>query len=159
MSYSKNKLRDRAKVEALWTRLLLEWSPVEHADQPTWQKSCKVFESFIQQVEPNRFLFLINSLDDDTIYEQVIVAAVFDTAAKEADNLLFEFLGTACELMGGFQFVRDRPANEVRIQQLCWVEGDLYGIDSEGVVFKKDWAKDGNWTRCNMTREHLPSTN
>jgi hypothetical protein len=156
---SKNKLIDRGKVESMWKHLHYEWARVVGVERPTWRKTCKVFDAFIEEGEPNRFNFLINSLDEDVIYEQMMGVAYWQDAIYEGDKLLFEFVAVGTEILGNITLTRDRPPNEVRITQLCWVEGDLYGLDKDGVVFKKDHVKDGNWVKCNMVRADTPADN
>ncbi len=64
-----------------------------------------------------------------------------------ANQLIYEFVATGVETLGGFSLALDRPADEIRFTQISSHGTDLYGIDQFGVVFRREG---GIWFRCEM---------
>lgn len=141
MAYSRNLLEHRPKVEALWDQLHTSWHKVNDpkVEYPIWRKDCDpLFDVCIEQIEPYKFLFSIDITDaGKTLYQQRMQATSIEAAQEEGDKLVFEFLATGVEILGGFLLSRDRPHNEVRLKYITELGGSLFGLAEDGIVYKQ----------------------
>lgn len=124
----------------MWGQLHNAWSQLERpkGEPSTWKKGNQLFEAFIEQIEPQKFLFVIAIPDSgEELYEQVMGIATLEDAMYEGNKLIFEFLAMGVEMLGNLRLTTERPHNEVRLKQIILTDKGLAGIDEEGVVYKQ----------------------
>lgn len=91
----------------------------------------------------------------ERVFEQLMGVANWDNASYEGQQLLFEFVAIGVEILGGFSITLNRPANEIRFKQITQMDGYVYGLGEDGVLYMRTYPRGGGkpaWTPCRMER-------
>lgn len=140
-------LTNRTQAQVLWDSLLKAKWEREADGFFIWRKKFPLFDAFVEEFEPKRFVFSLETGHHIGLYEQLLDTTSSLSALESANQLIYEFIALGTETIGGFSLALDRPADEIRFIQIASNNNDLYGIDQFGIVYRRDY---GIWLRCKM---------
>lgn len=143
------QLTNQTQARVLWESLQKAKWEKESDGFFIWRKKFPLFDAFVEEFEPKRFVFSLETGHHIGLYEQLLDTTSSLHALDMANQLIYEFVAVGAETLGGFSLALDRPADEIRFIQITSSGGDLFGIDQFGIVYRR---QQDLWVQCRMKR-------
>lgn len=160
---SKNDHEGWGKIADMWSKLLAPWERVEDEDieHLLWKRKCAVFDAFLERNggagQGHRWVFEIATSQGQTLFSKAFSAATFEEASSHSEKLLIQFVLCGAERLAGFKL--EQPPNEIRFSQVAQIDGKLFGLSKDGVLYMRTYPSRGgtpSWTPINMNVAGVP---